>query len=128
MIAPLRGALDALKRVSPAGGAIAVGIAPAFWVVGYLAGGRHGFDWNAAAAAATAYGTFALALVTRRLVVFTSDETSATLQLARLAEQDQWDRTRSAERTKVERVVAAVQEVADAAIVAQDNNPARLSP
>ncbi len=89
-----------------------------FWLIGHLAGGGHGhFDWDAAAATATAYGTLALALATWRLVVLTSAETSGTLRLARLAAQDQWARSRAAQRAKIERVAGAVQEVRDAAIV-----------
>src|SRR2546423_1768981 len=43
--------------------AVVAGLVVSFWVVGYPAAtGRGDFDWNAATAAATAYGTLALAL------------------------------------------------------------------
>ena len=74
-----------------------------------------------ATAAATAYGTLALALVTWRLVNLTSKETAGTLQLAALAAQDQWEHKRSDERAKVERVAAAVQQVRDWAIAIRSN-------
>jgi hypothetical protein len=34
------------------------------WIIGHFAAGSHGFDWNAATAAATAYGTLALGAAT----------------------------------------------------------------
>jgi hypothetical protein len=68
---------------------VALGLVAAFWLVGHLAAtGTSTFDWNAAAAAATAYGTLALALATGGLVASTREDVSGTLKLARLAERE----------------------------------------
>jgi hypothetical protein len=52
-------------------------------LVGYFANGEHGFDWDAGTAAATAYGTLALALVTWRLGTKANDEADAVNQQAK---------------------------------------------
>jgi hypothetical protein len=102
--------------------AAVVGLVLVSWLVGHLAATGalrwdwDAFDWVAATAAATAYGTLALALVTLRLVAFTSGETSATRQLAEQGAQAQWMGSRAEERARIQSVLAAVQEITDYAI------------
>ncbi len=107
-----------MKERAPSTIAVLVGLLAVFWLIGHFAAGGHGhFDWDAASAAATAYGTLALAFVTSQLVAQTRTDASGTRDLARLAAQDQWARSRAEQREKIERVATSVQEVRDAAIV-----------
>jgi hypothetical protein len=112
------------RSALPPRGSVAVvaGLIASFWVVGYLAAsGRGNFDWIAATAAATGYGTLALALVTWQLVALTRADASGTLELARLAEREQEARDRSLRRERIERVLDAVNQLVDAAITAEAN-------
>jgi hypothetical protein len=103
--------------------ALVAGLVVAFWLVGHFAAGGKpsdwdSFDWAAATGAATAYGTLALALVTWRLVVLTRADASGTLELARLAEREQEERARSVRRERILRIVDAVNQLVEAAILA----------
>jgi hypothetical protein len=111
-------------RISPGPVLVVAGLVVSFWLVGHLAAPGptsdwDAFDWGAATAAATAYGTLALALVTWRLVALTRADASGTLELARLAEREQDERRRSLERERIERLVDAVNRLVDAAIIAE---------